>query len=112
MSGPRMAQPPQFDKPRVHLDTDVTYLKGVGPARAEALRRLGILTARDLLSMKVIDEVIPEPAGGAHRDYKKAAENLGKALRKHLGALRALKGDALVEDRYRKFRALGVFSGR
>src|SRR5262245_22208679 len=49
MSGPRMAQPPQFDRPRLHLDTDVTYLKGVGPARAEALRKLGILTARDLL---------------------------------------------------------------
>ncbi len=75
---------------------------------ADALK----LTARDLLSMKVIDEVISEPAGGAHRDYKKSAENLGKALRKHLGQLRALKDEALVEDRYRKFRALGVFSGR
>lgn len=68
------------------------------------------LTARDLLQMKVIDEVVTEPPGGAHRDAKKAADNLGKALRKHLAQLKAMKPDTLVEDRYRKFRALGVFT--
>ena len=50
---------------------------------ADALK----LTARDLLELKVIDEVVPEPAGGAHRDPARAAENLGKVLRKHLGQL-------------------------
>ncbi|MBM4380080.1 MAG: acetyl-CoA carboxylase carboxyltransferase subunit alpha [Deltaproteobacteria bacterium] len=73
---------------------------------ADALK----LTAKDLLGMKVIDEVIPEPPGGAHRDPVKTAEALGRALRKHLFALRSLSGDDLVEDRYRKFRALGVFT--
>ena len=70
------------------------------------------LTAKDLLAGKVIDEVIPEPPGGAHRDPAGAAEQLGKALRKHLGQLDKLGPDALVEDRYRKFRSLGVFSGK
>jgi acetyl-CoA carboxylase carboxyl transferase subunit alpha len=70
------------------------------------------LTARDLLEMKVIDDVVSEPAGGAHRDHARMADSLGKALRKHLGQLKSLKPEALVEDRYRKFRALGVFSER
>ncbi|PTL85433.1 acetyl-CoA carboxylase carboxyltransferase subunit alpha [Vitiosangium sp. GDMCC 1.1324] len=75
---------------------------------ADALK----LTAKDLKEMNVIDEIIPEPAGGAHRDYAKAAENLGKALRKNLGELVELTANELVQDRYQKFRALGVFSGR
>lgn len=69
-------------------------------------------TAQDLLEMKIIDEVIPEPPGGAHRDPVKAAEALGKTLRKHLGQLAELNPDALVRDRYDKFRALGMFSGK
>ena len=69
------------------------------------------LTAQDLLGMKIIDEVIPEPAGGAHRDPARAAESLGRVLRKHLGQLSALSPDGLVSDRYDKFRALGVFTG-
>lgn len=75
---------------------------------ADSLR----LTARDLHEMKVVDELIPEPAGGAHRNPTETAEALGRVLRKHLAALRALSPEALVEDRYRKFRAMGVFSGR
>jgi acetyl-CoA carboxylase carboxyl transferase subunit alpha len=75
---------------------------------ADALK----LTARDLLGLKVVDDVVPEPAGGAHRDPPKAAENLGKALRKHLSELAELSPEELVKDRYDKFRALGVFSGR
>jgi acetyl-CoA carboxylase carboxyl transferase subunit alpha len=70
------------------------------------------LTAKDLYEMKVIDEVIVEPAGGAHRDPPKAADSLGKALRKHLTQLCEMTGDELVKDRYDKFRALGVFTGR
>jgi acetyl-CoA carboxylase carboxyl transferase subunit alpha len=74
---------------------------------ADALR----LTAKDLMEMNVIDELVPEPAGGAHRDHVKAAENLAKVLRKNLAELSQLSGDELVQDRYQKFRALGVFSG-
>jgi acetyl-CoA carboxylase carboxyl transferase subunit alpha len=80
------------------------------PTKAEKAADSLKLTARDLLQMKVIDEVIAEPPGGAHRDPAKAAEAVGRALRKHLGQLRLLGPDALVEDRYKKFRALGVFS--
>jgi acetyl-CoA carboxylase carboxyl transferase subunit alpha len=69
-------------------------------------------TAPDLLEMKIIDEVIPEPPGGAHRDPAKAAEALGKTLKKHLSQLAELSPDALVRDRYDKFRALGMFSGK
>ncbi len=75
---------------------------------ADALK----VTARDLLEMKVIDELIPEPPGGAHRDPTRTAESVGKALRKHLAALSGLTPDKLIEDRYRKFRALGPFTGR
>jgi len=74
---------------------------------ADALK----LTARDLQAMGVVDELVPEPEGGAHRDFPRAAEALGRVLRKHLQALLALDGPALVEDRYRKFRAMGPFLG-
>jgi acetyl-CoA carboxylase carboxyl transferase subunit alpha len=73
---------------------------------ADALR----LTARDLFEMKVIDEVVPEPAGGAHRDPVKAAQSLGKALGRYLAQLKALSPEALVRDRYQKFRSMGVFA--
>jgi len=73
---------------------------------ADALK----LTARDLLGMKVVDELVPEPEGGAHRDPARAAEHVGRMLRKHLHPLLALDGPALVEDRYRKFRAMGPFA--
>ncbi len=75
---------------------------------ADSLR----LTARDLYQLKVVDELVSEPAGGAHRNPGETAENLGGVLRKHLAALRALSPEALVEDRYAKFRALGVFGRR
>jgi acetyl-CoA carboxylase carboxyl transferase subunit alpha len=73
---------------------------------AEALK----LTARDLLELEVVDELVPEPEGGAHRDPARAAESVGRVLRKHLQALLPLDGPALVEDRYRKFRAMGPFT--
>ncbi len=70
------------------------------------------LTAKDLMEMKVIDDLIQEPAGGAHRDPQQAAHALGKALKEHLAELLKLSPDKLVEDRYAKFRALGVFAGK
>ena len=73
---------------------------------ADALK----LTARDLLALKVVDELVPEPEGGAHRDPARAAESVGRVLRKHLQALLHLDGAALIEDRYRKFRAMGPFT--
>jgi acetyl-CoA carboxylase carboxyl transferase subunit alpha len=82
------------------------------PTQAERAAESLKLTARDLLGFEVIDEVIPEPPGGAHRDPARAAEQVGRAVRKHLAQLRGMSAGALIEDRYRKFRALGVFSGK
>src|SRR5262249_16077524 len=81
-------------------------------SRAEKAADSLKLTAKDLMALKVLDEIVPEPEGGAHRDPALAAEYLGKALRKHLVQLGGMTADALVQDRYRKFRSLGVFSGR
>jgi acetyl-CoA carboxylase carboxyl transferase subunit alpha len=80
------------------------------PSKAEKAAEALKLTAKDLLAGKVIDEVIPEPAGGAHRDPARAAESLGRSLRKHLSQLERLSPDQLVADRYKRFRALGVFT--
>lgn len=73
---------------------------------AESLR----LCAKDLLEMKIIEEIIPEPLGGAHRDYSTAAINVKKVIKKHLAQLRKLSPDELREQRYRKFRQIGFFS--
>ena len=71
---------------------------------AEALK----LTANDLLKIGVIDEVIPEPLEGAHKDWETTFENFKKALKKHLKELQTLSKEELVEQRYRKFRKIGA----
>src|SRR3984893_6881302 len=73
---------------------------------AEALK----LTAQDLLKLGVVDEVVPEPEGGAHRDYDSAAANLGTALRQNLEKLLEQPIEQLLKKRYKKFRALGNFA--
>ncbi len=75
---------------------------------AEALK----VTARDLLKMEIVDQVIEEPRGGAHRDPALTAKNVGVALRKHLGDLSGLTPKQLIADRYAKFRSLGAFIGK
>ncbi len=72
---------------------------------AEALR----LTARDLAGFGITDELVREPPGGAHRDPALTARNVGEAIRRHLAALRRLSPAELIEDRYRRFRSMGVF---
>jgi acetyl-CoA carboxylase carboxyl transferase subunit alpha len=76
------------------------------PEAAEALK----LTAQDLVGLGVVDEIVPEPDGGAHRDPDLAAANLGTALRQNLEWLSALPLDDLLRDRYDKFRKLGKFT--
>jgi acetyl-CoA carboxylase carboxyl transferase subunit alpha len=73
---------------------------------AEALK----LTAQDLLKLKVVDEIISEPEGGAHRDYDSVAENLGSALRGNLQHISKIPIDELLQKRYEKFRRLGIFT--
>jgi acetyl-CoA carboxylase carboxyl transferase subunit alpha len=72
---------------------------------AEALR----VTAPDCLKLGVIDGIVPEPPGGAHRSWERAAEALRAALRGALDELRDLARDELVQRRYVKFRRMGVF---
>jgi len=67
------------------------------------------LTAADLAGLGVIDGVLPEPVGGAHRDPAAAAATLKAELIERLDALAALDGDELVERRMRKFRDMGVY---
>ena len=73
---------------------------------AEALK----LTAPDLLKLKVVDEIIPEPEGGAHREYDVAAENLSKALRRNLQQISETPIGELLKKRYQKFRQLGILT--
>ncbi|MCS6900382.1 MAG: acetyl-CoA carboxylase carboxyltransferase subunit alpha [Myxococcales bacterium] len=80
-----------------------------GSRSAEAAERLRI-TAPDLLAFGIVDEVIEEPPGGAHQDHVWMARRLGDALQAHLGELLPLSPQALRDDRYRKFRAMGVFA--
>jgi acetyl-CoA carboxylase carboxyl transferase subunit alpha len=77
------------------------------PEAAEALK----LTGTDLLRLNVVDEIVPEPQGGAHRDYDLAAANLSNALRHNLNSLLQLPMEELLKQRYRKFRELGNFAG-
>jgi acetyl-CoA carboxylase carboxyl transferase subunit alpha len=75
------------------------------PEAAELMR----ITAPDLLRLGVIDAIVAEPLGGAHRDWDRAAANLRAALREHLDALRDRSPETLVSERYEKFRRIGVF---
>lgn len=73
---------------------------------AEAMK----ITASDLLEMEVIEEIVPEPKGGAHRDYEATAAAIKDALWRHLQELIPLDRAELKEDRYRKFRKIGEFA--
>jgi acetyl-CoA carboxylase carboxyl transferase subunit alpha len=72
---------------------------------AEAMR----LTAPDLLSLGVVDEIIPEPPGGAHTDPGATCRRVGDTIERALGELLRLSSQELVARRYDKFRALGAF---
>jgi len=73
---------------------------------AEALK----LTAKDLLHLKIIDRIVPEPIGGAHKNSKEAAEILKKILIEELEPLRKIKPEKLVENRIEKFGSMGSFT--
>ncbi len=72
---------------------------------AQALR----ITPTDLMELGCIDEIIPEPAGGAHSDHDAAAALLGTALEKHFGQLGKSSHSELPKSRYQKFRRMAQF---
>jgi len=67
------------------------------------------LTAQDLLQAGIVDEIVPEPLGGAHTDPDTMADTLKKHLLKHLKQLAKVKPDTLLDKRYQKFRQMGAF---
>ena len=73
-----------------------------GEMAAEALKP----TARDIITLGVIDEIVKEPVGGAHRNHEETARNLKDAIARNLAELRALSSEALLQGRYDKFRAM------
>jgi len=77
--------------------------------RREEAARVLKLTGEDLLKLEIVDDIIPEPQGGAHRDYALAGANLKKALLKAIDELTKISRSELVKARYLKFRKMGVF---
>src|SRR5512133_1582753 len=73
-----------------------------GEQAAEALKP----TARDIIKLGVIDEIVKEPVGGAHRDHEATAKNMKAAIARNLAELNKLSAEELVEGRYNKFRAM------
>lgn len=76
------------------------------PDAAKALK----LTAQDLFDLGLIDEVVREPLGGAHRDPARIAETIKESVKKHLKELFTMQPADLVEARYEKYRKIGAFS--
>jgi acetyl-CoA carboxylase carboxyl transferase subunit alpha len=75
------------------------------PEAAELMR----VTAPDLLKLGVIDAIVPEPIGGAHRNWEATAASLRAALRDQLWQLKSKSEAELIEERHEKFRRIGVF---
>jgi acetyl-CoA carboxylase carboxyl transferase subunit alpha len=75
------------------------------PEAAELMR----VTAPDLLKLGVIDAIVPEPVGGAHRNWEATAASLRAALREQLWQLKSKSEAELIEERQEKFRRIGVF---
>lgn len=76
------------------------------PDAAKSLK----LTAKELLEMNIIDGIIKEPLGGAHRNPQEVAANIKSAIKKDLDSLKKISKAKLIEMRYEKFRSMGVFS--
>jgi acetyl-CoA carboxylase carboxyl transferase subunit alpha len=75
------------------------------PEAAKALK----ITAKDLKQFGIVDEIIEEPQGGAHRDPEVTAKNVKEALLRHLSEFENLSPNEIEEDRYRKFRVIDFF---
>lgn len=72
---------------------------------AEALK----ITSEDLLGLEIIDGIVKEPLGGAHNDYEAIGSELKSAIMKEINALKSVEPNKLRDDRYNKFRRMGVF---
>ena len=77
------------------------------PAEAAAALKL---TPEDLRKFKLIDEIVPEPEGGAHNDHAAIAQCLGSVIERQLAELSSTPIEKLLNCRYQKFRAMGAFA--
>lgn len=80
------------------------------PTKAKEAAAALKLRASNLLEAGIIDEILPEPLGGAHRNHQFAADEIKKRIDKHLPILMTMTADNLVEQRYQKFRGIGRFA--
>ena len=69
------------------------------------------LSSKDLLNLKVIDEIIPEPLGGAHRDRDTILQNIKESITKNLEYFKEMSPDEILEDRKTKFLKIGRNDG-
>ncbi|RKN85506.1 acetyl-CoA carboxylase carboxyltransferase subunit alpha [Paenibacillus ginsengarvi] len=79
-------------------------------SKAAELAEMMKITAQDILRLDAIDDIVPEPRGGAHRSLEQQAESLRTVLWKHLQELLPKSAEELIEDRYEKFRKIGKFT--
>jgi acetyl-CoA carboxylase carboxyl transferase subunit alpha len=85
----------------------ILWKDGKSPEMREKAASALRITAQDLMELRVIDEIIPEPVGGAHADYELSAKNLQETLVRHYEELRKLKPERLVRRRREKFLRMG-----
>ena len=86
----------------------ILWKDGKSPEMRERAATALKITAQDLIEHHVVDEVIPEPPGGAHVDHEATARAVQEALLKHVDELRRLKPDKLVRRRREKFLKIGA----
>ncbi len=87
----------------------ILWKDGKSPEMREKAASALKITAQDLLELRVIDEIVPEPPGGAHANQEVTAEAVGEALLRNLDELRRLKPDKLVRRRREKYLRMGQF---
>ena len=87
----------------------ILWKDGKSPEMREKAASALKITAQDLLELRIIDEIIPEPPGGAHADQEVTAAAVGEALLRNLDELRRLKPDKLVRRRREKYLRMGQF---
>jgi len=85
----------------------ILWKDGKSPEMREKAAGALRITAQDLVELRVIDEIVPEPIGGAHANYEESAKNLQEALVRHYEELRKLKPERLVRRRREKFLKMG-----
>ena len=88
----------------------ILWKDGKSPEMKDRAARALRITAPDLFELRVIDEIVPEPPGGAHSNHDAAAAAVQEAIMRHLEELRHLKPDKLLRRRREKFLRMGQFS--